>query len=192
MLIHKNLEVISFVDYEALNLWLRDNYTRSQGVWLRVYKVNSGVKSITKDEFIKLGLIWGWIDGLINKYDDQSYLIRYTPRGKKSIWSKINVNIVNELIRDGLMQPSGLATIEAAKRDGRWERAYEPPSKMTIDPLFFELLEDNPKAKLEFSKLNKTELYSIGFGISTVKAKNKKNKIIKTILNLEQKNKPNN
>jgi uncharacterized protein YdeI (YjbR/CyaY-like superfamily) len=187
MLFHKELEVLEFSDYSALDGWLRDNHTSKIGIWLRVYKVNSVTPSVTREEFVKLGLIWGWIDGLINKFDDQSYLIRYTPRGLKSIWSKINVNIVEQLIKEGLMQPSGLDQVNNAKKDGRWERAYEPPSKMTIDKDFFLELEKYPDAKIAFSKLNKTELYSIGFGISTVKVENKQKKIISIINKLNSK-----
>jgi uncharacterized protein YdeI (YjbR/CyaY-like superfamily) len=187
MLIHKGLEVLEFSDYSALNDWLGNNHKRKLGIWLRVYKVNSLTPSVTREEFVKLGLTWGWIDGLTNSYDEQSYLIRYTPRGIKSIWSKINVNIVEQLIKEGLMQPSGLEHVNNAKKDGRWERAYEPPSKMTIENDFFLELEKYPDAKIAFSKLNKTELYSIGFGISTVKVENKQKKIISIINKLNSK-----
>jgi uncharacterized protein YdeI (YjbR/CyaY-like superfamily) len=185
MKIYKDLEVLEFQNYETLDKWLSINYDREKGIWLRVFKVNSGISSVSNKEFVIAGLCWGWIDGLINSCDDISYLIRFTPRGTKSIWSKINVNSVNQLIKDGKMMPSGMAQVAAAKNDGRWDRAYEPPSKMVADPILLLELENYPKAKSNFSKLSKQDLYSINFQIATIKKENKIKKILSIIKKLE-------
>jgi uncharacterized protein YdeI (YjbR/CyaY-like superfamily) len=186
MIIYKNLEIKEFKTYNDLDKWLTNNYFNDQGIWLRVFKVNSKIESVTQKEFVEAGLCWGWIDGLINSYDDQSYLIRFTPRGRKSIWSKINVKTVERLIKEERMKPNGMLQVEAAKKDGRWQNAYEPPSTMTTDKALLKALEKNPKAKAKFQTLTKQEIYSINFSIANIKPQNKSKKIQNTIRKLEE------
>lgn len=123
-LTHKDLPVYSFETEEDFWNWLSKNYQQSTSFWLRFYKKESKVPSIHYDEAIDVALCFGWIDGLSNKYDEESYLVRYTPRRPKSVWSKINVAKVEKLITQGRMQASGLAKVDAAKEDGRWKAAY--------------------------------------------------------------------
>ena len=123
-LTHKDLPVYSFKTDADFWDWLSKNYQHSKGFWLRFYKKDSKVASVHYDEAVDVALCFGWIDGLSNKYDEESYLVRYTPRRPKSVWSKINVAKVEKLIAQGRMQPSGLVHVEAAKKDGRWKAAY--------------------------------------------------------------------
>jgi uncharacterized protein YdeI (YjbR/CyaY-like superfamily) len=168
MLIHKELPVISFKTASKFDAWLKINHIKEQGFWLRFYKKNSGVVSITRDEAVDTALCWGWIDGLINKYDDESYLLRFTLRRPKSIWSKINVAKIEKLAKLGLMQPGGLAQVEKAKADGRWDKAYEPPSKMEVPADFIKLVKKNKVAYSFYQTLNKTNTYAIAFRLTTI------------------------
>jgi uncharacterized protein YdeI (YjbR/CyaY-like superfamily) len=123
-LTHNDLPIYSFENEADFWNWLSKNYQQSTSFWLRFYKKESKVPSIHYDEAVDVALCFGWIDGLANKYDEESYLVRYTPRRPKSVWSKINVAKVNKLIDQKRMQPSGLAKVDAAKEDGRWKAAY--------------------------------------------------------------------
>jgi len=123
-LTHNDLPIYSFENEADFWNWLSKNYQQTTSFWLRFYKKESKVPSIHYDEAVDVALCFGWIDGLANKYDEESYLVRYTPRRPKSVWSKINVAKVNKLIDQKRMQPSGLAKVDAAKEDGRWKAAY--------------------------------------------------------------------
>ncbi len=175
MLTHKNLPVISFKNKSEFDKWLSKNHNKPKyhtvpkGIWLRFYKVNSNTPTISKTDAIDSAICWGWIDGLINGYDEQSYLLKFTPRGSKSIWSKINVDRVTRLTKEGLIQPSGQIHIDKAKADGRWAAAYQPPSKMTMPKEFIELVKTNKKAWEFYQTLNKTNIYAIAVQITTAK-----------------------
>jgi uncharacterized protein YdeI (YjbR/CyaY-like superfamily) len=168
MLTHKELPVISFKTAQKFYAWLKVNHTKEQSFWLRFYKKNSGIASLIRDEAVDTALCWGWIDGLINKYDDESYLLRFTPRRPKSIWSKINVAKIEKLTKFGLMQPNGLAQVEKAKADGRWDRAYEPASKMEVPADFIKLIKKDKIAYSFYQTLNKANTYAIGFRLTTI------------------------
>jgi uncharacterized protein YdeI (YjbR/CyaY-like superfamily) len=168
MLTHKELPVISFKTAQKFYAWLKVNHTKEQSFWLRFYKKNSGIASLIRDEAVDTALCWGWIDGLINKYDDESYLLRFTPRRPKSIWSKINVAKIEKLTKFGLMQPNGLAQVEKAKADGRWDRAYEPASKMEVPADFIKLIKKDKIAYSFYQTLNKANTYTIAFRLTTI------------------------
>lgn len=121
---HRDLPVYAFATEQDFDKWLSENYHLKEGFWLRFYKKATGMPTIQVGEAVNVALCWGWIDGLINSYDDQSYLVRITPRRPKSVWSQINVAKVEKLIQEDRMQPSGLVHIESAKLDGRWAKAY--------------------------------------------------------------------
>ena len=123
-LMHKDLPIYSFEAEADFWNWLSNNYQQPTSFWLRFYNKESKVPSIHYDEAVDVALCFGWIDGLSNKYDEESYLVRYTPRRPNSVWSKINVAKVEKLITQGRMQASGLAKVDAAKEDGRWKAAY--------------------------------------------------------------------
>jgi hypothetical protein len=125
-------KVHEFADAERFNAWLGAHHRTEREVWIKIHKVGSGLKSITAQEAIPVVLCWGWIDGIRKSFDAKSFLQRYSPRGPKSVWSRINVDHVARLIAEGLMTEYGLEAVEAAKADGRWDRAYEGSRTMQI------------------------------------------------------------
>jgi uncharacterized protein YdeI (YjbR/CyaY-like superfamily) len=156
----------SLVGWEA---WLAKHYADEQGVIMKIAKKGSGITSITQSEALDGALCYGWIDGIRRGLDDTYYLQKYTPRRAKSTWSKVNVEKVAQLTLAGRMQPSGIAAVEAAKKDGRWERAYDSQKNMMIPPDFQVALDKNPVAKNFYKTLNKTNTYAIIFRIQTAK-----------------------
>lgn len=122
--IHKGLPVYYFVTEADFEKWLSNNYESDEGFWLRYYKKATKIPCISVSEAVDVALCYGWIDGLLNSYDEDSYLVRFTQRRPKSVWSKVNVAKVEKLIASGRMQPSGLTHVDSAKQDGRWAAAY--------------------------------------------------------------------
>jgi uncharacterized protein YdeI (YjbR/CyaY-like superfamily) len=164
--------------------WLHKNHSLSKGVWLRIYKKNSGTPTVTYAEAVETGLCYGWIDGLANKYDDTSYIQRFTPRRPKSIWSKKNVERANQLINSKKMKPGGLKEVEAAKADGRWDAAYDSPANIEIPADFLQDLAKKPKAKTFFETLNKTNTYAIAWRLQTAKKPETRQKRMKAIIGM--------
>jgi uncharacterized protein YdeI (YjbR/CyaY-like superfamily) len=117
------LDIIICEDAAAWDAWLSANYRLRQGVWLKIAKKHTGVASVTNDEAVDVGLCWGWISGHRKALDETYFLQRYTPRRLGSNWSAVNVAKVEALTAAGRMQPPGLAEVDAAKADGRWDRA---------------------------------------------------------------------
>lgn len=163
------LPILHFQSTKELEAWLKKNYAQTEGFWLKIAKKNKGVTSVTYAEAVQLGLCYGWIDGQANTFDDQFYLVKYTPRRARSIWSKRNVDFVANLIKEGKMQPSGLAQVEAAKADGRWDQAYDSPKDMKAPEDFIKELAKEPKALAFFEGLSKTNKYAIAFRLHTAK-----------------------
>jgi uncharacterized protein YdeI (YjbR/CyaY-like superfamily) len=187
MLIHKELPVLSFKTAAKFFAWLKINHAKKQGFWLRFYKKNSSIVSITPDEAVDTALCWGWIDGLINKYDEESYLLRFTPRRPKSVWSKINVAKIEKLTKLGLMQPAGLEQVEKAKADGRWDKAYEPASKIEVPADFIKMVKKDKGVYTFYQTLNRANIYAIAFRLTTVvnpeKRKQKMNQLFEMLKN---------
>ncbi len=127
---HKDLPVYSFKTEHDFEKWLTQHYKRQAVFWLRFYKKATNIPSIQIGEAVDVALCYGWIDGLLNTYDAESYLVRFTPRRPKSVWSQVNVAKVEKLIAEGRMQLSGQTHVDAAKQDGRWAAAYS--SKKTL------------------------------------------------------------
>jgi uncharacterized protein YdeI (YjbR/CyaY-like superfamily) len=178
---------LAFKTQKAYETWLAKNHAKAPGVWIKLAKKGSGVKSITYAEAVEASLCYGWIDGQSKSIDDTAWLQKYTPRGRKSIWSKINIGKVEALIKAGRMQPAGLAAVEAAKKDGRWEAAYEPPSKAGVPPDLQAALDTNPKAKAFFATLNSTNRYAILFRTQTAKKPETRAKRIKQFVEMLEK-----
>jgi len=179
-----DLEVITFKSPKEFEQWLSDQYQNANGLWVRFFKKESAEKSITYDEALDEALCYGWIDGLIHKYDDQSYIRKFTPRRPKSIWSKRNIEHIDRLTKAARMKPSGLAEVEKAKADGRWTQAYDSPEKMTLpDDFMNELLKDK-KAKAFFDILNKANQYAIAWRLQTAKKPETREKRMKAILEM--------
>ena len=162
-------EVVSFADAAAWSTWLTSHHGSSRGVWLKIAKKGSRAASVTYAEALEVALTWGWIDGQKGKLDDAAWLQRFTPRGPKSIWSKINRDKAVALIEAGTMKPAGLAEVERAKKDGRWEGAYDSQSKATVPRDLAEALAANRHAAQFFATLESYNRYAILFRIHTAK-----------------------
>ncbi|MES3037771.1 MAG: YdeI/OmpD-associated family protein [Bdellovibrionota bacterium] len=160
---------IFFSDAKKWRSWLIKNHNKSDGVWLKISKKAANVKSITRAEALDEALCFGWIDSQSKSLDDESFIQKYTPRRKRSIWSKVNIVHTARLIKDKKMRPSGLKQIELAKADGRWAAAYDSPSNSSIPLDFLKELKKNKKAYTFFKTLNKTNLYSISWRLQTAK-----------------------
>lgn len=177
-----SIPTIEFKTAEEFETWLVKNHDNSTGLWLKIFKKDSGKKTISYAEALDVALCYGWIDGQKKAYDEQAWLQRFCPRRAKSIWSKINIGHVERLINAERMRPAGLKAIEKAKADGTWEKAYDSPSKMTIPEDFLQELSKNKKAEAFFMSLNKTNLFSIGFRLQTAKKQETREKRMKEII----------
>jgi uncharacterized protein YdeI (YjbR/CyaY-like superfamily) len=162
-------DVKTFAGVGAFEKWLEKNHAKSAGIWIRFFKKASKKKGITYDEALDVALCYGWIDSLVNKYDADSYIQKFSPRGPKSVWSKRNRGHVARLIKAKKMRPAGLAQVQAAKRDGRWDGAYDSPANMKIPADFLKKLKANKKASEFFKKLNCANLYAIAWRLQTAK-----------------------
>ncbi len=176
--------IIPLESQEQWEQWLADNHASSDGVWLQFFKKASGKKTITYAEAVEEALCYGWIDGQSKSYDQESWLQKFTPRRARSIWSKVNIQKVERLIEAGKMKPAGLQQINAAKLDGRWERAYDAPSAATVPHDFLQELDKDKKAKAFFETLNKTNTYAILFRLQTAKKPETREKRMKAILEM--------
>jgi uncharacterized protein YdeI (YjbR/CyaY-like superfamily) len=165
----KDLQVLLFNNKEDWRAWLENNHEQSPGLWLKHAKKSFGKKSVSYEEALQEALCYGWIDSQKQAYDGEYYLQKFTPRGPRSFWSKINVAKVEALIQMGKMQPAGFAAINLAKQDGRWDAAYDSPSANKIPEDFLAELDKNPKAKEFFGTLNKANVYAFSWRIQTVK-----------------------
>jgi uncharacterized protein YdeI (YjbR/CyaY-like superfamily) len=177
-----NLPVISFTSPAEWDAWLTENYARLNGVWLRIFKKDSGHKTISYAEALDEALCHGWIDGQKKSHDAASWLQKFTPRRPKSVWSKINTGHVARLHKLKKMKSAGLAAVEAAKNDGRWAAAYDSPGNAAIPNDFLNQLGKNKKAKAFFETLNKTNLYSIAWRLQTAKKPETRERRMKAIL----------
>jgi uncharacterized protein YdeI (YjbR/CyaY-like superfamily) len=166
---HKALASISFKPQNAFLAWIKKHYTREEGIWLHLFKKDSGVVSINRQDALDIALCYGWIDGQAKPYDDISWLQKYTPRRAKSIWSKINRDHIARLTKEGKMHTAGIAAVEAAKKDGRWDQAYSAPSAAVVPDYFLKELKKNKKASVFFETLNKTNRYAIIWRLETAK-----------------------
>ena len=149
--------------------WLEQHHAASSGIWLRLAKKASALQSVTYAEALDVALCYGWIDGQKKSYDESSWLQKFTPRGEKSIWSKVNREKAQALIASGKMRPAGLRAVEVAKQNGRWDAAYDSQSSATIPDDFQAALDHSAKAKAFFATLNSANRYAILFRLQTAK-----------------------
>lgn len=164
-----NLAIMSFADQAELEQWLIQQPRDTKGVWIKFAKKGSGAASVTKSEAIDSALCHGWIDGQLDKYDSNSWLIRFTPRKPRSKWSENNRTRALELISAGRMQAAGQAEIDQAKADGRWQVAYASASKANIPSDLQIALDANPKAAVFFATLTGANRYAVLYRIGAVK-----------------------
>jgi uncharacterized protein YdeI (YjbR/CyaY-like superfamily) len=184
MVTSTTLPTLEFTSPKTFETWLAKNHEKTKGLWLKIFKKDSGIKTITYAEALDVALCYGWIDGQKQSFDESAWLQKFTPRSAKSIWSKINTGHVERLIKEGRMKPAGLKAIEQAKADGRWERAYDSPGNVTIPEDFLKELRKNKKAEAFFKTLNKTNLFSISFRLQTAKKQETKEKRMKQIIEM--------
>lgn len=163
------LPVISFAATGAWSKWLAAHHASSPGVWLKIAKTGASSASITYAQAIEVALVWGWIDGQKGKLDEDWWLQRFTPRKAKSPWSKINRAKAEALIAKGIMEPPGLAEVERAKRDGRWERAYDGAASSSVPADLAAALARNARALAFFETLDGANRYAILYRVQTAK-----------------------
>jgi uncharacterized protein YdeI (YjbR/CyaY-like superfamily) len=162
----------TFATPRALESWMRTHHARAPELWIKIHKKDSGLRSVTAAEALDVMLCWGWIDGLRRGLDGKSFLQRYSPRRAKSIWSQVNREHVARLVKTGRMTPAGQAQIDAAKRDGRWGRAYAPIRKTSADKLPPDLLKAiraNARALRTFESLSRMNLFALAFRTNNMK-----------------------
>jgi uncharacterized protein YdeI (YjbR/CyaY-like superfamily) len=159
-------KIKSFRDQDALEKWLSANHARATEIWLRVYKKDSGVPTVTTAQALDVCLCWGWIDGIRKGFDEVSFLQRYTPRRPKGTWSQINRDHVARLIAAGRMTPHGQRQVDAAKADGRWDAAYAPMRSLTVETVPEDLraaIEASARARKTFATLGRQNLFALAF-----------------------------
>ncbi|MGQ0432220.1 MAG: YdeI/OmpD-associated family protein [Microthrixaceae bacterium] len=163
------LEKLPFVDASAFRAWLEINYDTSAGLWLMIGKKSGGVESVTYDEAVDEALCFGWIDGQKAKLDDRYYLQRFTPRGKRSPWSKLNTARVARLSKAKRMHTAGVREVDAAKADGRWVAAYASQATAAVPHDLQAALDASPAAAALFAELDGRNRYAILYRIDRVR-----------------------
>ncbi|MGB3026825.1 YdeI/OmpD-associated family protein [Paradevosia shaoguanensis] len=153
-------------EFEA---WMARNHDQETEIWVQYYKKASGRRTVVYAQALDVALCYGWIDGISKPVDEHAYLQRFTPRKAKSIWSQRNRLKVEKLIADGRMTAHGQKQIDAAKADGRWDKAYASPGKMETPPDLLAAIEANPAAYETFNKLNATNRYALAFRTHNMK-----------------------
>lgn len=172
----------AFATAQSWHTWLEKNQAKSDGIWLRIYKKDSEKKTVTYAEALDEALCYGWIDGQKKAYDSESFLQKFTPRRPKSMWSKRNREHVLRLIKGKRMTATGQAEIDAAKKDGRWDQAYDAPSTMTVPADFLNVLKKDKKAYEFFKTLNKANTYAIAWRLQTAKKPDTRAKRMESLL----------
>ena len=154
-------EAVPFADPAAFEAWLEEHHGSSDGLWIKFAKKASGIPSVTYKQVLAVALAYGWIDGQVKRIDDDWYRQRWTPRRARSVWSKINRAAAEAMIERGEMKPAGLAEVERAKADGRWERAYDSPKTATVPDDLRAALDAEPAAARLFDELDGNNRYAI-------------------------------
>ena len=177
-------KVLEFKDEQAFYDWLSKHHDTWDEVWIKIHKVGSGLSSITPKQAIDVVLCWGWIDAVRKGLDDKSFLQRYTRRGRKSIWSQINVDNVARLIKSGKMTEHGLKHVEAAKADGRWDKAYGAGKDMKIPDDLQAAIDAEPAAKEMLGKLSEQNRFSLAFRTHNMKTEAGRKKKIEAFVEM--------
>jgi uncharacterized protein YdeI (YjbR/CyaY-like superfamily) len=158
---HKGLPIHAFETGAHWWQWLATNGAASRGLWLKFYKKGSGQKTVGKSEAIEAALAHGWIDGQLDRFDDAAWLVRFTPRKSTSKWSELNRKTAERLIEEGRMAAAGLAEVERARADGRWDAAYAPQGHAGVPEDLAAALDASPQAKAFFETLTGANRYAI-------------------------------
>ncbi len=164
-----DLPQLPFESPEAWHDWLAENHESARGVWIKMAKQGSEVPSVRYPEVLDIAISFGWIDGHRKALDETHFLQRFTPRGPRSKWSKINRDKATRMIENGEMKPAGMREVERAKADGRWDAAYDGQRTMEVPPDLQEALDANPAAKEFFATLNSQNRYSVLYRVHDAK-----------------------
>ena len=164
-----DLPILLFASKQELEAWLEENHAAAEGLWLKIAKKGSGVESVDYAEALELALCFGWIDSQKRGFDGAFFLQRFTPRRPRGKWSQINRAKAEELIAAGAMRPTGLAEVEAAKADGRWEAAYAGQRAATVPADLKYELDHNEAASEFFDKLDGANRYAILYRLQEAK-----------------------
>jgi len=176
--------IISFGSQAEWREWLEQNHTLESGIWLQFYKKGSGTPSVSYAQALDEALCHGWIDGQLKRGDENFYLQKFTPRRKKSMWSKRNIEHIARLEQDGKMAPPGWKEVEAARADGRWDSSYDSPGNMTIpEDLLIELSKE-PASLAFFESLNRANKYAISWRLQSAGKPEIREKRLKSILEM--------
>lgn len=164
-----NLPILPFETARAFEQWIEENHSSAKGIWLKLAKASSGIPTVTYAEALDIALCFGWIDGQKNSLDETHWLQRFTPRQARSKWSKVNVGKVEALIASGRMRPRGQKEVDAAKKDGRWERAYGGRSSIEVPDDWTAALKGNKQAREFFEQLSSANRFIILYRIQDAK-----------------------
>jgi uncharacterized protein YdeI (YjbR/CyaY-like superfamily) len=164
------LPVVAFASPAEWEAWLAEHHASSRGLWVKLAKKESGIPSINYAQALEGALCYGWIDGQKAALDERFWLQRFTPRGARSRWSKINRDKVAQLTEQGRMRPAGLTQVERARADGRWDAAYDSPRRATVPDDLQRALDDNPAASAFFASLDRTNRYAILFRLQDARS----------------------
>jgi uncharacterized protein YdeI (YjbR/CyaY-like superfamily) len=179
--------VVDFADQAEWADWLNRHHAIERGVWIRLARKGSGRSSVTYAEALDVALCYGWIDGQAKRLDELSYTQKFTPRGKRSVWSKRNREHVERLVASGEMRPAGLAAVEAARRDGRWDRAYDSPATAEVPQDLGAALDASPAARAFFDTLKGQNRFAILHRVQTaVKPETRARRIAQFVAMLER------
>jgi uncharacterized protein YdeI (YjbR/CyaY-like superfamily) len=176
------MTTLAFKTSGDFSSWLAKHHASSDGIFLRIFKKGTKIKSVTYDEAVDEALCYGWIDGQKKPCDEKSWLQKFTPRRAKSVWSKKNKERIARLIKLNKMRPAGLKQVAAAKADGRWQTAYDSSKAMKVPMDFLQELSKDKKAEAFFKTLNRANTYAIAWRLQTAKKPETRDKRKKAIL----------
>jgi uncharacterized protein YdeI (YjbR/CyaY-like superfamily) len=165
-------KIKSFRTEAAFERWLATHHDRETEVWLRIFKKETGIPTVTPAQALDVALCWGWIDAIRKSFDERSFLQRYTPRGPRSRWSQINRDHVARLTAAGRMTPHGQRQVDAAKADGRWQAAYAPIRSASVASIPSDLraaIDASPRARRTFETLGRMNLFALAYRTNSMR-----------------------
>jgi uncharacterized protein YdeI (YjbR/CyaY-like superfamily) len=183
--------VKAFASHALFEEWMGKQDVSHEGIWVRFFKKNSGVDSVTYAQALDIALCYGWIDGPVRSADNLSWIHKFTPRGRRSVWSQINKGHIARLTQEGRMKPQGIVQVDAAKADGRWDDAYASPSTFEMPKYFMVELNQSPKAYDFYVTLPNSDRYHIYYQLHSAKKQStRETRVAKFLAMLERGEKP--
>ena len=176
------MKTLAFKSSANFRGWRAGHHHETEGIWLRIFKKDSGKPTVTYAEALDQALCFGWIDGQKKSFDELSWIQKFTPRRPRSSWSKLNTQHVGRLMKSRLLMPAGLVQVEAAKADGRWQAAYDSARNAAPPEDFLRELAKSKKAKAFFETLNRANVYAVVYRLQTAKKPETRERRVKNIL----------